>query len=204
MALKTDYKDAMFDGNRKYRITENDDGTVTIEDVTIYTQAGDKFGANDVNGTNEEVNRVAGELETAKGNIENKAESNHTHSADDVGAAPSTHTHAAGDIASGTLGVAHGGTGATTFTSGAALIGNGTGAVATRAITNLTAKGAITGSTNLATANAVLYHAQNRLNRTTAVNAADTGYTTYMGRAIALVTSAPSSLTNGCCAFVYS
>lgn len=93
MALKTDYKDAMFDGSRKYRITENDDGTVTIEDVTSYTQTGDKFGANDVNGTNEEVNRVAGELETAKGKIENKAESNHTHSADKVGAFGSDTLH---------------------------------------------------------------------------------------------------------------
>ena len=56
MALKTDYKDAMFDGNRKYRITENDDGTVTIEDVTSYTQTGDKFGANDINNVNAAVN----------------------------------------------------------------------------------------------------------------------------------------------------
>lgn len=131
------------------------------------------------------------------------AASSHTHTASDVGAAPTAHQHAAADISSGTLGVARGGTGTATFASGAALIGNGTNAVGTRAITNLTAKAAVTGSTNLATANTVLYHAQNRLNRTTAVNAADTNYTTYMGRAIALVTAAPSSLTNGCCAFVY-
>lgn len=204
MALKTDYKDAMFDGSRKYRITENDDGTVTIEDVTIYTQTGDKFGANDVNGTNEEVNRVAGELETAKGNIENKAESNHTHSASDVGAAPETHKHAAGDINSGTLPVVRGGTGVATMTSGAALIGNGENAPTFRAITNLSAKGAASASTNLATANTVVYHSQARLNRTTNVNAADTGYTTYMARSIALVTAVPTSMVNGAVAFVYS
>ena len=42
---------------------------------------------------------------------------------------------------SGTLGVGNGGTGATTFTSGALLIGNGTSAVGTRTIKNMTAKG---------------------------------------------------------------
>lgn len=119
-----------------------------------------------------------------------------------LGAAASSHNHSASNITSGTLGVARGGTGATTFTSGAALIGAGTGAVTTRAITNLTAKGAVTGSTNLATANTVLYHAQNRLNRTTAVNAADTAYTTYMARGIAAGTTAltagTSELTSGC------
>ena len=54
----------------------------------------------------------------------------------------------------GTLPVANGGTGATTLTSGAALIGNGTGAISTRSITNNTTAGSsITASTNLITAN---------------------------------------------------
>ena len=113
----------------------------------------------------------------------------------------------ASSITSGTLPVARGGTGVTSITSGNALIGNGTGAITSRAITNLTAKGAVTGSTNLATANTVLYHAQNRLNRTTAVNAADTAYTTYMARAIAAnttdLTAGTSTLTNGCIYLVY-
>ena len=56
MALKTDYKDAMFDGNRKYRITANTDGTSGITDETAYTQEGDFFGANDINATNKAVN----------------------------------------------------------------------------------------------------------------------------------------------------
>lgn len=119
----------------------------------------------------------------------------------DVGAAKAEHVHDAEDISSGIFPVARGGTGASTLASGEALIGNGTNAVGTRAISNLTAKGALTGSTNLATANAVVYHAQNRLNRTTAVNAADTAYTTYMARAIAANTSAmtagSTSLTSG-------
>lgn len=54
----------------------------------------------------------------------------------------------------GTLSVDHGGTGVTTFTSGEVLIGAGTNAVTTRAITNNTTTGSsITASTNLITAN---------------------------------------------------
>lgn len=121
----------------------------------------------------------------------------------DIGAASSSHTHGAGDINSGTLGVARGGTGATTFTSGAALIGAGTDAVTTRAITNNTS-GAVASGTNLATCNTVNNHSVTRLNRTTSVNAADTSYTAHMARGIALNTAVPSSLTNGCVTFVYA
>ena len=53
------------------------------------------------------------------------------------------------------------------------------------------------------TCDSVNYHVQYRLNRSSRVNDANTAYTTYMARGIALVTSAPSSLANGCCAFVY-
>lgn len=58
MALKTDYKDAMFDGQRRYRMIPNEDGTYCLPDETTYTQEGDKFGANDINATNLEVNRL--------------------------------------------------------------------------------------------------------------------------------------------------
>lgn len=67
----------------------------------------------------------------------------------------------ASNISSGTLPVARGGTGATTFTSGAALIGNGTGAIATRSITNNTSATAVAASTNLITANTLYYHKGN-------------------------------------------
>ena len=127
------------------------------------------------------------------------AASSHTHSY-----AASSHNHAASNITSGTLGVARGGTGATTFTSGAALIGAGTGAVTTRAIKHTTTKSYVGTGNELATCGTVTYGVLHNLNRTTTVNTADTNYTTYMARGIALVTSAPSSLTNGCCAFVYS
>lgn len=104
---------------------------------------------------------------------------------------------------SGILPVANGGTGASTLASGAVLIGNGTGAVQTRAITNNTSKGTAEANTNIVTANTLVYHSQMRMNRTTNVHAADTSYTTYMARGIALVTAAPTSMVNGACAFVY-
>lgn len=40
-------------------------------------------------------------------------------------------------------------------------------------------------------------------NRRTTIEAADTNYTTFMGRGIALQTSVPSSITNGCIVGVY-
>ena len=94
-------------------------------------------------------------------------------------------------------------TAASALTAGAAVIGNGGGKVTTRSITNNTSNTNVSG-TNIPTCNTVNYHVRYWLNRSTRVIDADTSYTTYMGRGIALVTSAPSSLNNGCCAFVYS
>lgn len=51
--LRTDYKDDLLDTSvntqRKYRMVTNDDGTVSFEDATVYTQNGDTFGASDIN-----------------------------------------------------------------------------------------------------------------------------------------------------------
>jgi len=58
MGLKTDYKDAMFDGQRRYRLIPNEDGTYSLPDATTYTQQGDKFGANDINATNKAIKRI--------------------------------------------------------------------------------------------------------------------------------------------------
>lgn len=321
MALKTDYKDDVFEGNRKYLISKDADENYEIVDVTSYSQEGDLISAEVLNAIGAVINQMEAELGnkssgadhsiktyttleqinidesnmsatdfqsniiaineavptgsafllhyavngtnsnlvqsivakintdlglslSASGVIGNvmirrgtdirsnvyidfalesltvlntvysatyNLDSTATHRLSAFTASKSTngfsekdHNHAAGDISSGTLGVARGGTGVGTMTSGAALIGNGTGTPTFRAITNLTAKGAASASTNLATANTVVYHAQNRLNRTGAVNEADTGYATYMARGIALVAAVPSSLVNGACAFVYS
>lgn len=84
----------------------------------------------------------------------------------------------------GTVAVNHGGTGATTLTSGAALIGNGTDAVTTRAITNVTS-GAVTASTNLVTANSLVSHVTNAIGNFVTLNTNQTlaaaGTKTYLG-----------------------
>ena len=55
--LKTDYKEDVFEGNRKYKLISDSDGTTEIVDATAYTQEGDPFGANDINATNAAINR---------------------------------------------------------------------------------------------------------------------------------------------------
>lgn len=55
--LKTDYKDAIFSGKKQYQIASSG-GNSTITDVTNYTQEGTRFGADDINATNREVNRM--------------------------------------------------------------------------------------------------------------------------------------------------
>ena len=54
--LRTDYKEDVFSGSRKYRINENGDGSVSFEDVTTYAQYGDYYGAALVNAQNEAIN----------------------------------------------------------------------------------------------------------------------------------------------------
>lgn len=62
MALKEDYLDDILDTSvnekRKYRMINNADGTISLEDVTEYLQNGDNFGASDINITNKTVNEL--------------------------------------------------------------------------------------------------------------------------------------------------
>lgn len=115
------------------------------------------------------------------------------------------HSHKTSEINSGTLGVARGGTGASSLASGKALVGNGTGAVSMRDITNNTSTAnGIAGSTNLVTMNTL----KNALNRTTSVAAADANYSTIMARGIKAgtgdITSVSSSMPNGTIYLQYS
>lgn len=55
--MKTDWKDDIYT-QRKIRLTENSDGTVTPEDATEYTQRGDSFGAKELNEIGTEINEV--------------------------------------------------------------------------------------------------------------------------------------------------
>jgi hypothetical protein len=56
-ALKTNYKDDVFTGKRKYTMTNNGDGTVSFTDVTQYSQIGDNYGASDINMQNQVINQ---------------------------------------------------------------------------------------------------------------------------------------------------
>lgn len=66
--LKTNYKDDVLDVTqnelRKFNVINNDDGTISLIDVTKYSQTGDKFGAKD-------VNSIATEIEEHKNNVNN-------------------------------------------------------------------------------------------------------------------------------------
>ena len=59
--LPTNFKDDILDtsvnARRRYRVYENTDGTIELEDVTEYSQVGDAFGAGQINSTNTEVNK---------------------------------------------------------------------------------------------------------------------------------------------------
>lgn len=56
--LKTDYKDDVFTGQRRYREHDNGDGTKTFTDNTVYSQIGDKFGAKDLNAITKTLNAL--------------------------------------------------------------------------------------------------------------------------------------------------
>lgn len=55
-ALKTDYQDDVFEGNRKYRMVTNSDNTISLIDETDYTQVGDVYGAAEINAQNTVIN----------------------------------------------------------------------------------------------------------------------------------------------------
>ena len=57
-ALKTNYKDDVFSGRRKYTQIDNGDGTVSFDDVTSYSQVGDVFSAADANAITTAINGI--------------------------------------------------------------------------------------------------------------------------------------------------
>lgn len=58
MSLPTNYKDDMFEGSRKYRMTDNGDGTYSFTDETNYLQHGSYYGAAEVNTINGAINDI--------------------------------------------------------------------------------------------------------------------------------------------------
>ena len=68
--LRTDFKDdilnAEINARRKYQMITNEDGTVSFEDVTEYSQEGDLFGALAVNAMAEAINQANDVASTAQ------------------------------------------------------------------------------------------------------------------------------------------
>nr|DAF33765.1 MAG TPA: hypothetical protein [Caudoviricetes sp.] len=61
--LPTDYTDAVWQGLKKYSQVDNSDGTVSFQDVTVYTgKEKSFFGARDANRMNEALNHIMGRL----------------------------------------------------------------------------------------------------------------------------------------------
>ena len=62
MALKTNFTDDILsesmNGKRQYNVTENSNGTKSLEDVTDYQSFGSTFSAKDMNETNAAVNQA--------------------------------------------------------------------------------------------------------------------------------------------------
>lgn len=103
---------------------------------------------------------------------------------------------------SATLPVTKGGTGVTAFEANRVIMSGSTTTanLTSRAVTNNTATStAITANTNLITANTLRY----AINRTTSVAAADTNYTTYMARGMALNTTDTNPTVNGAISWTY-
>lgn len=62
--LRTDYKDAVWDGLKKYTEIKNSDGTISLRDVTTYSVYEEAFfGAKDANKINTAVNAILAALE---------------------------------------------------------------------------------------------------------------------------------------------
>lgn len=61
--LPTNFKDDIINtsmgGKRRYKMINNSDGTISLEDATVYDQVGSTFGSGQLNSTNSAVNGSA-------------------------------------------------------------------------------------------------------------------------------------------------
>lgn len=57
--FKDDIMNSSMGGKRKYKMINNSDGTISLEDATTYDQVGSNFGAAQLNATNQAVNAAA-------------------------------------------------------------------------------------------------------------------------------------------------
>ena len=57
--LPTNYTDAVWSGLKRYSMVNNEDGTVSFQDVTVYSNKENSFfGARDANRMNEALNTI--------------------------------------------------------------------------------------------------------------------------------------------------
>lgn len=74
ISLPTDYTDAIWSGLRRYLMVNNDDGTVSFQDVTVYDQKEKSFfGARDANRINTAINHIMENPIASADNIEETA-----------------------------------------------------------------------------------------------------------------------------------
>jgi hypothetical protein len=71
MALRTDYRDDIFSGNRKYSQIDNGDGTISFTDETQYDQVGDSFGATQINEIDGKINGHDTNISNINTNVSN-------------------------------------------------------------------------------------------------------------------------------------
>ncbi len=68
--LRDDFRDEILsesmNGRRHFRVIQNDDGTVSFEDVTELAQKGDCYGQKEINQLNKEVNKAVKKDELIK------------------------------------------------------------------------------------------------------------------------------------------
>lgn len=57
--FKDDIMNSSMGGKRRYKMINNSDGTISLEDATTYNQVGSNFGAAQLNATNQAVNAAA-------------------------------------------------------------------------------------------------------------------------------------------------
>ena len=70
--LKTNFTDAIWDGLQKYKLIQNPDSTVSLVDVTKYTNEDSSFfGAKEANAIDEAVNVIMASLENGTNLYEN-------------------------------------------------------------------------------------------------------------------------------------
>lgn len=73
--LKTDYVNDQLNTtvntNVKYVMTDNGDGTVSLEDATAYTQQGDSFDASILNNVDATVNAIGTQVTTNTADVAN-------------------------------------------------------------------------------------------------------------------------------------